>query len=110
VIFTGIMLFVADRFLLLGILMAIICGISWIVAPVLKLFKYLATSPSLDRHRWRAVSSSAAVLAGLIILLDVIPFPNRFRAPAVIQSREWTEVANEVSGRLEAVLEPSGRA
>jgi putative peptide zinc metalloprotease protein len=108
IIFSGIMLFVADRFLLLGILMAVICGISWIIAPIFKLLKYLATSPSLDRNRWRAVTSSAAVFAGLVILLDVVPFPSHFRAPGMIRSREWTEVANEVSGRLEAVIAPSG--
>jgi putative peptide zinc metalloprotease protein len=108
IIFSGIILFVADRFLLFGILMAVICAISWIIAPVIKLLKYLGTSPSLERNRFRAIAASAAVFAGLIILLDVIPWPHYFRAPGVIRSQNWSEVANEVPGELEAVHAQSG--
>jgi putative peptide zinc metalloprotease protein len=108
VVFSGILLFVADRFLLIGIIMAAVCAISWVLVPTIGFIKYLASSPSLERQRLRAVAVSAAVAVVLLVLFDVIPFPNHFRAPGVLKSREWTEVVNDSPGRLEAVLAASG--
>lgn len=108
VVFTGILLFVADRFLLIGLLMAAICLISWVMVPVIKLVKYLAASPALERHRVRAVAVSAAIAFCLFAALNLIPFPSHFRAPGVVQSREWTEVVNDTTGRLQAVMAQPG--
>ncbi|MEE9308612.1 MAG: PqqD family peptide modification chaperone, partial [Spirochaetia bacterium] len=55
VVFTTILLFVADRFLLLGILMAVVCAVTWIMAPLIRLVQYLASSPRLERTRLRAI-------------------------------------------------------
>jgi putative peptide zinc metalloprotease protein len=107
-VFGAILLFVADRFLLLGILMAVICLISWIIVPVTKFIQYLASSPKLDRVRHRAVAVSAGLAAGILILLDVIPFPSHFRAPGVLQARQRTEVVNESPGNLETILIQAG--
>lgn len=108
VVFTGILLFVADRFLLIGIIMAAICLISWVMTPVAGLIKYLSTSPVLERHRWRAVTVTAGTVALLLVVLDLIPFPNHFRAPGILESREWTEVVNETPGRIDALIAPAG--
>ncbi len=110
VVFTGILLFVADRFLLIGILMAAVCAISWVLVPTIGFIKYLAASPTLERQRWRAVAVSLAGFAILFVLLDIIPFPNHFRAPGVLKSRQWTEVVNESPGRVDRLLtEPGAR-
>jgi len=108
VVFSGILLFVADRFLLIGIIMAAVCAVSWVMVPTIGFIKYLAASPALERQRWRAVTVSAVLAAVLVILLDVIPFPNHFRAPGVLKAREWTEVLNESPGKVESVLAPTG--
>jgi putative peptide zinc metalloprotease protein len=108
VVFSGVLLFVADRFLLIGIIMAAVCAISWVCVPIIGFVKYLAASPALERHRPRAVAVSAAGFALLLVLLAVIPFPSHFRAPGVLRSREWTEVVNETAGRVDALLAPSG--
>ncbi|MFO1500745.1 MAG: hypothetical protein U1G07_20560 [Verrucomicrobiota bacterium] len=108
VVFSGILLFVADRFLLIGILMAAICLISWVMAPLIGLVKYLATNPILERRRLRAVAVTLSIALTLLVLLNFIPFPNHFRAPGVLKSREWTDVVNETSGRIQQIVAAPG--
>ncbi len=108
IVFAGVLLVVADKFLLLGILMAVVCLISWVTVPVCKFINYLATSPRLERQRVRAVTVSAALLAVVLLCLQVIPFPYHFRAPGVLQARLRTELVNDVTGRIAALKAKPG--
>ncbi|MGV3775039.1 MAG: hypothetical protein ACO1QB_19235 [Verrucomicrobiales bacterium] len=107
-VFANILLFVADRLLLLGIIMAVVCAISWIITPTVKLFKYLSSDPKLERHRPRAVGVSLAAAAVVVVLLQVIPFPSHFRAPGVLEAQRWTQVVNEAPGQLAKILVTPG--
>ena len=109
IVFGGILLFVADRLLLLGMVMAFICLISWVMVPTGKLIQYLSSSPRLDRNRPRAIAVTASTAALLLVLLQVIPFPSHFRAPGVLQAKERTEVITETAGYVEAVLAKPGQ-
>jgi putative peptide zinc metalloprotease protein len=109
VVFTGIILFVADKFLFAGVLMALICVISWVVVPLSKLVLYLASSPRLARTRLRAVTISVGAFVLAVASLAVIPFPNRFRAPGVMEAVQYVRMVNDAPGYVEAVLVPSGR-
>src|SRR6185436_12126312 len=80
-VFGRILLFVADRLLLIGIIMAVICAISWVLVPTVKLIQYLSANPKLERCRPRAVAVCTAAAAVVILLLAVVPFPHHFRAP-----------------------------
>lgn len=110
VVFTGIILFVADQFLLAGLIMAVICIISWGVVPLFKFVQYLATSPRLARSRVRATAISLGTLGGVVLFLAIFPFPNRFRAPGVVEAVHHIQVVNQTAGYLEAVLERPGSA
>ena len=103
IVFGGILLVIADRFLLLGILMAAVCALAWVLVPLGKFVQYLASSPRLERHRPRAVGVTLAVLAAILLLLGVVPFPHHFRAPGVLQARERTAVVNRTPGRVERI-------
>jgi putative peptide zinc metalloprotease protein len=109
IVFGGILLFVADRFLFLGILMAVVCVISWIIVPLGKFIHYLASSPKLERCRPRAVLVSAGGLALLIAFFQFIPFPSHFRAPGVVLAREWSMVSALSAGRVNALLARPGQ-
>lgn len=110
IVFAGILLFVADRFLILGVIMAVICLVSWIVVPIGALVKFLATSPKLDRCRPRAVAATL-LLAGVVLgFLKLVPFPNNFRAPGILVARERAEVVNDVEGIVSAILVAPGTA
>ena len=108
VVFGGILLLVADRFMLLGILMAVACLVAWIAVPTIGLIRYLAGSPRLDRCRVRAVTVTICLAAVALVLLQVVRFPSHFRAPGVLKSRQWTEVHNEITGYVEELLTKPG--
>jgi len=107
-VFGGILLVVADHFFLIGIVMAAVCFISWITVPVGKFVHYLAASPKLERQRLRAIAVSLAMLALVLGVLEFVPFPSHFRAPGVLQAREWTQVVNETAGYVTELLAPPG--
>lgn len=100
IIFTTILFFLADRFLILGMIMAVVCAVAWICVPIYKLIVYLASSPKLERTRFRAVSVVVGFLLFLMLVLDIIPFPNRFRSPGVLQAYEHSLVVTGVSGMI----------
>lgn len=106
VVFAGILLVVADRFFMIGIIMAAICAISWVVVPLWKFTQYLASSPQLERTRGRAVTVTTVGVAVILFLLCVVRFPSHFRAPGVLLARERSQVVAETPGYLEAVLAP----
>jgi putative peptide zinc metalloprotease protein len=109
VVFTGIILFVADKFLLAGLMMALICVISWGIVPLFKSMAYLASSPRLARTRPRAIAISICFLALLTSSLAIYPFPSRFRAPGVIEAVQYIRVINDAPGYVENVRVSSGR-
>ena len=108
-VFSGVLLIVADKFLLLGFLMVIVCVISWAVVPTGRLIYYLAASPRLQRVRWRATAITAGLAVAVIVLLAIVPFPNHFRAPGIVQAQQRMEAVNNVAGTIQAVLAVPGK-
>jgi putative peptide zinc metalloprotease protein len=108
VVFTGIILFVADKFLLAGLIMALVCVVSWGIVPIYRFASYLASSPRLARTRPRAVAVSLGIFAVIVVALAVFPFPYRFRAPGVLEAVQYLRVVNDAPGYVQAVLTPSG--
>lgn len=107
-LFATILLFLADHFLILGVILTIICAFTWVVLPVVRFIGYLLTSPRLDRVRPRAVGVSAAVVALIVIGFGLLPWPHHFRAPGVLEAMEHTVVAPDTPGRLVEVLVSNG--
>ncbi len=108
IVFSGVLFAVADRFLIIGLIMAGACLISWVTVPVVRFVRYLATSPQLDRVRSRAVAATAGIAVVVFILLGVVPVPRGFRAPGVVRGAQRTEIANEVSGIIESLAVKPG--
>ncbi|MEW6302144.1 MAG: biotin/lipoyl-binding protein [Verrucomicrobiota bacterium] len=108
IVFAGILLFIADKFLLIGIVMAAVCAVSWVVVPLVKFVQYLAASPKLERTRPRAIGVTLAFVSVLLIFLQLVPFPNHFRAPGVVEARQWTQVVNDASGNVKTILAKPG--
>lgn len=107
-VFAAILLFVADQFLILGVLMVVMCVISWVFIPLGKLVVYLASSPKLERTRPRALMIVAGLIAALVVLLDVIPFPHRFRSPGVVQAVQSSVIVPQTNGILVEILASNG--
>jgi len=108
VVFAGVLFAVADRFLILGIVMAVVCAISWVTVPLIRFVRYLAASPQLQRARPRAVAVTAGLAVVVVVLLGVVPFPHGLRAPGVVKATERTEIVGRTSGQVEALLAGPG--
>ena len=108
ILFSGILLVIADKFLLIGLLMAAICAVIWIAGPVIQLIQYLATQPKLHRHRVRAIGVTLALATLTLGFLQFVPLPHHYRAPGVIQSLQWTELHTEVAGIPKSIDLSSG--
>lgn len=102
-----ILIFLSERFLGLGFVIAVLGFALWIVGPVIKFLRYVTTAPQLARVRKRALGVTAATAALLALVLFVLPFPRHFRAPGVVRAQATWEVLSGVEGRLaEVVAEP----
>ena len=109
VVFVGIILFVADKFLLAGLIMALLCVVSWGIVPLFRFTTYLASNPRLARTRVRAVAISLSFFVLVASFLAIIPFPDRFRAPGVMEAVQYIRVINDAPGYVATVLVPSGK-
>ncbi len=108
IVYGGIILFVADRFLLAGMMMAAVCIFSWGVVPAVRFVNYLFSSPKLARTRTRAIAVSIAVVSAIIFVLGTIPFHNSFRAPGILEAEKYLEVVSDTSGQLHEILTENG--
>jgi putative peptide zinc metalloprotease protein len=107
-LFSGILFFIADRLLILGVILACVCGVAWVIIPIGKFVKYLLSNPQLERVRPRAIGVSAAFFAFCIAIFGLIPFPSGFTAPGVVKAGEYRVVTNGVDGRVTELLAPFG--
>ncbi len=109
VVFGGIILLIADKFLIVGLILAAVCCIAWVLVPLIKLINYLITSPQLDRVRLRAILVVMISVGGVFYFLASVPFPNRFRATGIVEAKNHPYVINETAGYLTEIITPDGR-
>lgn len=99
-----IIMFVADRYLGLGFLAAVLTIVGLFVIPLFKGVKFLFTEPRIERVRTRAYAVTVLTLGALFILLAVVPAPRYFRAPGVL----FAENAEFITVRGRGVVESRG--
>ena len=108
IVFAGIVLFVADKLFLAGLVMAAVCVFAWLVVPLGRLVNHIATGPHLARTRARVAFVCLGTMGVVVGFLGLYPFPNHFRAPGVLEAVEYERVANDAPGYVESVMSPSG--
>ncbi len=109
-VFAAVLLFVADQFLILGLIMAVACIIGWVIAPSIRLIRYLAASAELDKHRKRAVWSTVCIVAGVLGFLQFFPWPRHLEANGLVQAMHFTPLTTEGAGYVVAVHGKAGVA
>jgi len=100
VVFTSIVLFVADQLFIVGVIVALFCLISWLVVPLFRFCHYLLTEPKLSRSRLRAVASTAAIVLIVVLFLRMVRFPSAFAAPGVLEAARYNRVHAQATGEL----------
>ncbi|MDO9402764.1 MAG: biotin/lipoyl-binding protein [Polaromonas sp.] len=105
-----IMLLVASKFFVFGVLMAIWSIWNMLVQPVGKKIGYLLNSPKLRQRRGRAIGVSAGVLLAAALGLFWLPAPSFTRSEGVVWAPDEAQVRANVDGFVTRVLAANGQA
>ena len=104
-IYTAIILFIAGKFFIIGILLALWACISMLLVPLFKGIKYIVRNKSLRTKRLRALSITGAALSLAILVVFILPFPLWTNAEGVVWAPDDAIVraqANGFIGRIAA--------
>jgi putative peptide zinc metalloprotease protein len=107
-IYTAIALFIAGKFFIIGLLLAIWAIFSMVLVPLGKGISFLTTSPQLRENRPRALAITGAALAVLGALLFVVPFPSWTRTEGVVWVPDESLVRAGSDGFVQSLLVKSG--
>lgn len=108
-IMAAIVMVVAGQFFEVGLLLAIWTVILILVVPVSKGIWFVLASPRLEGRRARALTVTAATLAGLGWLLFVQPAPNATIVQGVVWAPERTVARAGAEGFVAELLAEPGR-
>lgn len=103
-----IVVFVAGQYLELGILLAFVLVFTSVLLPLGKFVVYLAHSPRLGVHRARAVALTTTATAGLLMVLTLVPMPDRVRVPGVLEAEMSRALHSESDGFFVELLARPG--
>ncbi|MES9943326.1 MAG: hypothetical protein ABW080_00015 [Candidatus Thiodiazotropha sp.] len=99
-----IMLFVAERYPLVGQGIALWALVGMVIVPLARQLKFLFTSQRLAERRKRAVLSSASIIGLLSIMLFIIPAPYATHAEGVVLPPDGSEVRAGTQGEVIELL------
>ena len=102
-IYTAIVLFIAGKFFVIGIILALWACVTMFVFPLFKGLKYIINSKSLRTRRFRALSITAGTVAILSLLLFSLPFPLWTNAEGVVWAPEDALVRANASGFIRQI-------
>ncbi|MFT3686669.1 MAG: hypothetical protein QM783_17410 [Phycisphaerales bacterium] len=100
VVFFGILLYLMGLLFGLGVVLAVWSFAAWFLVPTGTFIGWLAGSPQLSDKRTRAVLTSGAILAGLLLLVGAVPLPDWRRTQGVVESRTKVGVFAGADGMI----------
>lgn len=103
-----IVLFVAGQLFFIGMIMAFLAIVTFLLVPWGKWFKFLASSPELTRTRGRAIYASMALVILIAVGLGTVDVPDRQRASAWVEPATSQRVFAGADGFVQQVT-PTGR-
>ena len=104
----GIALMVADRFFVLGVLIALWTLWTGIGLPLWKMFAHVFASPRLHSNRRRAVNLTLGSLGALLIALFVVPAPHHATTQGVVWLPEEAHVRAGSDGTVTRIAAAEG--
>jgi len=107
-VFTAIILFVADKFFIIGILLACWGAFGLIILPAYKGISFLVTNPAIRPQRPRAAILLTAALAIIGAFLFVFPVPLRTMADGVVWIPDKSIIRPGTDIFISSVILPSG--
>jgi putative peptide zinc metalloprotease protein len=107
-VYTSIVLFVADRYFLVGFLLALLCVLNWVVLPIGKLLKYVLSAPELEPVRLRSIGIGLLLVLLSTLIVTQLPVPRQIRIPGVIHALGSYDLNSETDGFLSEILIADG--
>ena len=108
-IYVAIIQFIAGKFFIVGIILALWAIVSMIGLPLIKAGRFLFTSPKLGRKRQRAIVISAGVLALVVGFITLVPLPLATVTEGVVWLPEEAIVRAQTEGFIEEVKVSPGQ-
>ncbi|MBL1217430.1 MAG: hypothetical protein D8M59_08030 [Planctomycetes bacterium] len=93
-----IVLVVADRYFVIGLLLGLFGSIVWFMVPVFKGFSFVISEPSLEVVRVRAVTVTFAFTIAVIGFFGFVPMPANVYASAVVEPLNHETLRSPFSG------------
>jgi putative peptide zinc metalloprotease protein len=91
-ILVAIILFVAETYPVVGLLIAFWATLSQVIMPIVKHTRFILTAPRLERHRFRAISTSTSLLLFATVFLFSVPVPLSTMAEGVVVPPDHSEL------------------
>jgi len=101
----SILLFVADKLFMFGLVLAVAAAVAWVLVPLGKFVHYLLTSGELMRVRGRAIISTATTVAAVVIGVGFVPAPDNFRLEGYVDPVRQEIVHAAADGFVTDVME-----
>lgn len=102
-LYTWIILFIAGKFFILGVLLSMWAFATMIVIPVFKKIHFVMFSSDLREVRFHAVIKSGAIILAVLMLIFFMPFPSWTRTEGVVWAPEESLVRAKTSGFVRAI-------
>ncbi len=99
-----IIVYITDRFFVIGVLLALWLVFAQIVLPLVNMLRFMLASPSLQKKRYRVIGSCTAFLGIVLVLVFWVPFPCYTLAEGVIRSPDNTQLRADSDGFSAALL------
>ena len=106
-IYAAIIMFIAGKFFVIGVLLALWAAFSMLGAPVFKGIKFILSSPVLREKRPRGLLVCGTVSLALLLLLFVMPFPSLTSTEGVVWVPEESLVRAGTDGFVSRVSVPT---
>jgi putative peptide zinc metalloprotease protein len=107
-VLAAITLFIADKFFFIGVALALVGIVAWVLVPAVKMATYVLTSPRLRGGRPRALTGCALLVILLVGVIGWVPVPLRTRAEGVIWIPEQAYVRAATDGFIERIVAQPG--
>ncbi|TDJ66903.1 MAG: PqqD family peptide modification chaperone, partial [Proteobacteria bacterium] len=105
-----IILFVASKFFVVGVLLAAWAVLTQVILPLGKQIGFLFLSPKIRRRRFRAVGLTTIVLVIAAVTVLYVPVPLWTRVEGVVWLPEQTQIRAGTDGTVQRLLADPGSA
>lgn len=103
-----IVLFVADKWFFVGMLVAILSFYVWIAKPTVSFIKYIKDDPSISTYRQDIVNKSLIIFASVVFVVFILPFPYSIKIDGIILANNYTNIYVQTDGTIQDVLVKNG--